>query len=38
MRNFTRCALDRVRIRKRLTVIGLIVVIVGGAVTTGSLS
>lgn len=38
MRIFTRCALDRVRIRKRLTVIGLLVIIAGGALTTDSLS
>lgn len=38
MRDFTRCALDRVRIRKRLTVIGLLVIIVGGAFTNITLS
>lgn len=31
MRTFTRCILERVRIRKRLTVIVLLVIMTGGA-------
>lgn len=37
MRTLTRYTLGRVPIRKRLTVIGLLVIMIGGAVTSGAL-
>jgi hypothetical protein len=38
MRIHTRYTLDRVRTRKRLALVGLLVVMIGGAISTGSLA
>lgn len=37
MRTLTRCILERVRTKKRLAVIGLLFVMISGAVTSGTL-